>query len=300
MVEDDRERNLGATGYDRLPMSTRQPPGDTATPTELIGPPAPPPDKPPPDRELWPWLLVLGLLVLAGIAAAWYATRDSGAARPETAQTTVPHAKPRALKKHTTTAATTTRPQPQTVVVPDLIGQNRDDAVRTLEADGLTPDVHGVPSTQQTDTVISQHPAGGTRVSADSGVLLNVAHAVAKPKPAKPKATTPRATPPTPKHEQPKPKKENETNTPTTTSGAGSGAPQTPATTVPSVVGEDEATAQSDIAGAGLTSATVDQATTDPSQDGMVVDQSPPGGSTAQPDSQVTIYVARYSEPTTT
>jgi hypothetical protein len=37
MVEDDRERNLGATGYDRLPMSTRQPPGDTAAPSWVCG-----------------------------------------------------------------------------------------------------------------------------------------------------------------------------------------------------------------------------------------------------------------------
>ena len=42
----------------------------------LAGPPPGPPVDPPPDRELWPWLLVLLVLVLAGIAVVYFATRD--------------------------------------------------------------------------------------------------------------------------------------------------------------------------------------------------------------------------------
>ena len=45
----------------------------------LAGPPPGPPVDPPPDRELWPWLLVLLVLVLAGIAVVYFATRDDTA-----------------------------------------------------------------------------------------------------------------------------------------------------------------------------------------------------------------------------
>src|SRR5690349_21442542 len=53
----------------------------------LAGPPpplpgAPPPTGPPPgrwyDRELWPWLFVLLVLVIGGILAAYFLTRPSG------------------------------------------------------------------------------------------------------------------------------------------------------------------------------------------------------------------------------
>ena len=66
-------------------MATRERPDLSSAPTELIGPPAPPPAEPPPDRELRPWLLVLSVLVIAALAAVWYATRNSaGAAGPVT------------------------------------------------------------------------------------------------------------------------------------------------------------------------------------------------------------------------
>src|SRR6478752_10474983 len=103
-------------------MATRERPGLSSAPTELIGPPAPPPAEPPSDREHWPWLLVLLVRVIARLAAAWYATRDStGSAGPVTVQTTVA-AEPTTAAA-TTTAPTTTAP-PQTAVVPDLVGQS--------------------------------------------------------------------------------------------------------------------------------------------------------------------------------
>ena len=255
-------------------MGTRERPGLSSAPTELIGPPAPPPaePEPPPDREFWAWLLVLSVLVIAGLAAVWYATRDStGAAGPVTVQTTVA-AQP-ATTAATTTAPTTTSP-PRTVVVPDLVGQNGDEAVRTLEAQGLRPDVREVPSTEVDGIVVSQHPAGGATVEAQAGVLLNVAHHVAQPKP--------------------------QTNGGENSQGDGhdnGGVPQTPVVaTVPSVVGEDKDAAKADLAGAGFHAEKKNQDTSDPSQDGMVVDQSPPGGGSAPAASHVTIYVARYRD----
>jgi beta-lactam-binding protein with PASTA domain len=276
-------------------MSTRERPRHTDAPTELLGPPGPPPEEPPPERELWPWLLVLIVLVLAALAAAWFATRDSGGTpSPETLRTTVAAA-PAKPKPKTKTRPATTQQAKKTVVVPDLVGQSRDDAVQTLEAQGLRADVHEVPSIQTEGTVVSQHPTGGTRVDADSGVLLNVAQKVKK-KPSEPKESK--------QKEKEKPKEEKKSGSrPTTqapqvereaTTTGSSGASQTPAAaTVPSVVGEDEGTARAELIDAGLTPVTVDQDTTDAGEAGTVVDQSPTGGSSARPNSQVTIYVAR-------
>jgi eukaryotic-like serine/threonine-protein kinase len=280
-------------------MSTRDRPRHIDAPTELLGPPAPPPEEPPPARELWPWLLVLIVLVLAGLAAAWFATRDGGgAATPETLRTTVAAA-PAKPKPKTKTA--TTQQAKKTVVVPDLVGQSRDDAVRTLEAQGLRADVHEVPSIQTKGTVVGQHPAGGTGVDADSGVLLNVAHKV-ETKPAKPKESKREENASSPKTQAPQVEPEATTTVPSgasqtpATTTVPSGASQTPATaTVPSVVGEDEDTARAELIAAGLTPVTVDQDTTDAGEAGTVVDQSPTGGSSAEPNSQVTIYVARYT-----
>jgi beta-lactam-binding protein with PASTA domain len=283
-------------------MSTREQPHHTDAPTELLEPPGPPPGEPPPERELWPWLLVLIVLVLAGLAAAWFATRGSGGtASPVTLKKTVAaaRAKPKTKPKPATTQ------QAKTVVVPDLVGQRRNGAVQTLDAQGLRADVHEVPSIQTEGTVVSQHPAGGTRVDAGSGVLLNVAQKVKKkPKLAEQKESKPKekerpkakknASSPTTQAAQPEP--DATTTEPEATTTVSSGASQTPVTaTVPSVAGEDEGTARAELIDAGLTPVAVDQDTSDPSQDGMVVDQSPTGGRSAPPDSQVTIYVARYT-----
>jgi eukaryotic-like serine/threonine-protein kinase len=68
-------------------------------------------------------------------------------------------------------------------------------------------------------------------------------------------------------------------------------------TTVPDVIGEDTATARAMIRDAGLRPSTVFQEVTDPSQDGIVVDQDPPGGTEVEPGSTVTILVGRFVEP---
>jgi serine/threonine-protein kinase len=65
--------------------------------------------------------------------------------------------------------------------------------------------------------------------------------------------------------------------------------------TVPSVVGEDEQTAASELEAAGFKVDSVDASTSDSSKDGTVLYQSPNGGSTAGKGATVTIHVARYS-----
>ncbi|MDX6636673.1 MAG: eukaryotic-like serine/threonine-protein kinase [Solirubrobacterales bacterium] len=70
---------------------------------------------------------------------------------------------------------------------------------------------------------------------------------------------------------------------------------------VPNVVGESESQAKSDLAANGLKNVNVvSQATTDQSQDGLVVKQAPPAGTKAATAGAVTIYVGKFSAPTTT
>src|SRR5262249_17501359 len=64
---------------------------------------------------------------------------------------------------------------------------------------------------------------------------------------------------------------------------------------VPDVPGLDEASAGAQLAAAGFTVNMVDQPTSDPSQDGLVVDQTPAGGTSAAKGATVTITVARAS-----
>ena len=306
-------------------------------PTELL---PPPPDEPPPRRELWPWLLVLGLLVLAGAAAIWYATRDTGsAASGQTTQVTTVQAapvrsRPKSKKQTTTTAAAVAQ-----VAVPDLVGRQRDDAMRTLEAAGLTASVAEVPSDQAKGLVVAQHPAGGTQVDKDSSVALNVSKG--KDKPAEPATVSVPNVVGDSRHSAERSiedaglhpsiqrvpsSQEKDTVVSQSPSGGtsaqrGAGvlinvstgpaktakpAKTTPAkpqkqqqqqttATVPGVIGETETAATSDLQSAGFSVSSVDQPTNDPGMDGVVVDQSPPGGSDVDPDSTVTIYVGRYS-----
>jgi serine/threonine-protein kinase len=302
-------------------------------PTALLTPPpAPrPPEEPPPRREWWPWLLVFCLLVLAGIAAAWYATRDSSSASaaPTTQLTTVAAPKPNSTKQQTTAPAVVE------VAVPGLVGQKRGDAVRTLEAAGLAASVNEVPSDEGKDIVVAQAPAGGEQAVKGASVTLNVSKGRQKPiqpatvtvpdvvgqsKDHAQSAIKDAGLRPSTQHV---PSNEPEGTVVSQSPSAGSSAQQGAGvllnistgppkpektkpgkrkhrqaaanTTVPSVVGESEATATSHLQMAGFTVSTVDQGTDDPSSDGVVIDQSPAGGSDAAADSDVSIYVGRYS-----
>ncbi|HEX6699446.1 MAG TPA: PASTA domain-containing protein [Gaiellaceae bacterium] len=66
-------------------------------------------------------------------------------------------------------------------------------------------------------------------------------------------------------------------------------------TAVPDVTGEDEASATSDLQAAGFRVQVVDQPTSDPNQDGIVLDEDPVAGTRIPAGSQVTIFVGRTS-----
>jgi beta-lactam-binding protein with PASTA domain len=61
------------------------------------------------------------------------------------------------------------------------------------------------------------------------------------------------------------------------------------------VTSDDKATARDTLTSAGFKVGALDQATTDPSAGGVVLDQDPAGGTQAPSGSTVTIYVGRFT-----
>jgi serine/threonine-protein kinase len=64
---------------------------------------------------------------------------------------------------------------------------------------------------------------------------------------------------------------------------------------VPDVVGEDQQTATADLRAAGFAVQVFTTPVTDQTQNGLVVDQQPEGGTQAPTGSQITIYVGQFS-----
>jgi serine/threonine-protein kinase len=71
------------------------------------------------------------------------------------------------------------------------------------------------------------------------------------------------------------------------------GPNQAQTATVPDVVGDDQQAATSQLRAAGFTVQVIQVPTDDPTQNGVVVDEQPAGGSRAPTGSQVTIYVGQ-------
>jgi serine/threonine-protein kinase len=69
---------------------------------------------------------------------------------------------------------------------------------------------------------------------------------------------------------------------------------------VPDVTGQDEGAAVNDISDAGLSALTRDKAVDDPTQDGVVLRQSPSANKKVKRDSRVTLTIGRFNQSTTT
>ncbi len=145
-----------------------------------------------------------------------------------------------------------------TVTVPDVRGQKINDARKQLRGVGLVLEIRKVPSSLSKNSVVSQSPRADTAAEQGDHVLLTVSRGPAKGKKR---------------------------------AGAVSAAA---ATFVPDVTGEDEVTATQDLEAAGFDVRAVDQETTDESEDGLVVGQSPAVGRQAPAGAEVTIYVGRF------
>ncbi len=166
-------------------------------------------------------------------------------------------------KGATVTIAVSVRPL---AVVPDVSGLTLAAARRALRRRDLGVSVRWVPNVLPRGHVVAQSPKQGRKLERGKHVFLTVSTG-SQAKPASGASAS--------------------------SAASSSAGPSTVA--VPDVTGEDEATATADLEGAGFTVASADEAVTDPAQDGVVVDQSPAGGSDAADGSTVTIYVGRTS-----
>jgi len=147
---------------------------------------APPPR--PPRPTLWPWLLALLVLVLAGVGAAFYLTDDDDEEpSATTAATTAERTTNGTTTSATTTQATTAVAMTQ---VPDVVGAQSATAEAALRDAGLRANLHTVPSSRPGGTVVAQNPAAGAEVEEGSAVRLNVSAGGTPPAPPEP-ATVP-------------------------------------------------------------------------------------------------------------
>jgi eukaryotic-like serine/threonine-protein kinase len=163
-------------------------------------------------RPFWPWLLALGLLVLAGFAA-WLAynqiRKQLNASKPiivgrylgERESVARDQIVSAGLKAHIVRRPSTA--QPPTFVfdqdpsqgnktpkgnsvtifvstgaakvrVPDVRGDNSTDAAAAIASVGLKPDVHEIYSARDPGTVVAQAPKPGVKVVKGSKVRINV------------------------------------------------------------------------------------------------------------------------------
>src|SRR5579884_598355 len=205
---------------------------ETHRPVLRGGPAAPPPapeePAPPPPglllADVWPWLALLGVLVVAGLLVWLFVFHDRG---------------------H------------KGAIVPTVVGLPQQQAVARITRDGIDVSVIISPSAKPRGVVVSQSPGGGARIGKNQAVTLQVSngHAIQT-------ATTTAAT------------------TATTQSTVA----------VPSVTGQDMASAAGQIEAAGFV------AETDPvsasGTAGSVVSEAPAAGSSAPAGSVVRLSVA--------
>lgn len=152
---------------------------------EVVQPPAgPPPPRMPPAwyRDVWPWLLALGIVVLALVGGylgydAWKDdTNDAANTVTVTTQATDTTTQKTTGETETETEVTTTVEEPpEPVEVPDVVGLSHIEGGSTLEAAGLVGDSYPVASTEPRGSVVAQRPTGGTQVKEGDIARMNVA-----------------------------------------------------------------------------------------------------------------------------
>jgi beta-lactam-binding protein with PASTA domain len=197
------------------------------------------------------------------------------------------------------------------VQVPDVRGRSVTDAVGTLAGLGLGQRIVHVYSPQPADTVTGQFPPPLALVLKGSSVRINVSRG-AKPVPVPDVTGQPYLNAKSalegqgfvvkrvdvPSDTQAQGVVAAESPPPGTPSQRGAtitlSVSKGPATTqVPDVTNQNQATAESLLTGAGLTPSVVYQPVTDPSQDGIVLDQNPKPGADAKSGEIVIITVGQ-------
>lgn len=198
------------------------------------------------------------------------------------------------------------------VAVPGVVGLAASDATERLRTAGLLRKISEVPSAKPTGTVIRQVPAAGEQVEEDAVVTLSVAT-------APPTVEVPRLVGFTAADAKSRVRglglrfvvDEVESSEPEgtvigQTPGAGSELRKAQtvtlrvssgpaATSVPDVVGQNEHSARQQLEATGFVVEVVDEPTSDPNEDGVVLRQDPSGGASGREGSTVMLTVARFS-----
>lgn len=153
------------------------------------------------------------------------------------------------------------------VTVPNVVGQQRSNAIAAIRGSGLVPKAFVVPSSQPKNTVVAQSPSAGKQLAGGSTVRLNISSG----------NSSGGAAPPPPPPPPP---------------------PPAPATaSVPDVTGQLQDAAQKQLNAAGLKAGVVYLRSDQPQ--GTVVSQSPAGGATAKRGTRIQLNVALGPEPGT-
>jgi eukaryotic-like serine/threonine-protein kinase len=202
---------------------------------------------------------------------------------------------------------------PPTTQVPNVVGMDYADAVQTLDDANLTSRKREIFSNKPAGQVITQNPKAGEQVVEGTEVVLKVSKGkktaqvpnVVGMSEADARATLEHAgfqvqSIDAPSSDTPQgvvfdqsPDSGTEVPDGSTVTITVSSGPNT--TTVPNVVGQEKETAQTNLEDAGFKVKVVNVAVSDPSQDNLVQDQDPQGGSEAEPGSTVTIFVGKFA-----
>jgi eukaryotic-like serine/threonine-protein kinase len=198
------------------------------------------------------------------------------------------------------------------VAVPDVLGAREAAAIVTIRAAGLEPDTHDIFSDKPAGTVIAQDPKGGTSVVKGTTVRINISKGLQNigiPNvigqsfaDASRQLRAEGFAPVRQDVDDPAPKGTVVDQDP------GPGTLQPPGTevtlnvstgqsttSVPDVIGDDEATAQASLENAGFEVVVRETGTDDPAEDGTVLSQTPGPGEQAEQGSRITIYVGRHA-----
>jgi beta-lactam-binding protein with PASTA domain len=240
---------------------------------------------------------------------------------------------------------------PRPVAVPDVRGQDQQQAVAALQNVGLKARLVAVPSVKPVGTVVAQWPRPGAKLPAGRSAQVNVARTAPKsqqPPPPPPPAPQPQPQPqpaqtqksppppapvtvpdvtgvklPTARRklraaglvtevkyvpsqepvgtivsQAPKPGRTLKRGDHVLVNASDASQASQPAqqASVPDVVGLDQEAATNSLRQAGFTVDVVDVQVDSASQDGLVQDEQPAGGTQAPAGSDVTLYVGRFSQ----
>jgi eukaryotic-like serine/threonine-protein kinase len=199
-----------------------------------------------------------------------------------------------------------------TVTVPSVVGKTRDDAVSTLVNEGLKADpVVLVPSNKPEGTVTGQEPAAGQTIIQGSRVRINVSSgpaAINVPSVIGLPFDQASAALQNQGFAVKRTNVESDQTADTVVDQSPSGTAPRGATitlsvskgpktsTVPDVTNQDEQSARDGLTSSGFKVQVQRQDVTDPSLEGIVLDQSPTGGTQAKQGTIVTITVGRLSQ----